>query len=81
MNKKVLVTGGSGFLGINMIRYLLHQGVTDITVLDLVEFDYPERDRINSAVRLLACIPFLNSRLPDAALNEIHGRQGVVPAE
>jgi len=48
MNKKVLVTGGSGFLGINMIRYLLHQGITDITVLDLVEFDYPERDRIKA---------------------------------
>ena len=50
MNKKVLVTGGSGFLGINMIRYLLHQGVTDITVLDLVEFDYPERDRIKAVI-------------------------------
>lgn len=50
MDKKVLVTGGSGFLGINMIRYLLHQGVTDITVLDLVEFDYPERDRIKAVV-------------------------------
>jgi nucleoside-diphosphate-sugar epimerase len=48
MNKKALVTGGSGFLGINMIRYLLRQGITDITVLDLVEFDYPERDRINA---------------------------------
>jgi nucleoside-diphosphate-sugar epimerase len=50
MSKKVLVTGGSGFLGINMIRYLLRQGVTDITVLDLVEFDYPERDRVKAVV-------------------------------
>ena len=48
MSRKVLVTGGSGFLGTNMIRYLLRQGFTDITVLDLVEFDYPERDRINA---------------------------------
>ncbi|MCC7300963.1 MAG: NAD(P)-dependent oxidoreductase [Verrucomicrobia bacterium] len=48
MNKKVLVTGGSGFLGINMIRHLLRQGITDITVLDLVEFDYPEKDRIKA---------------------------------
>ncbi|MFA6173737.1 MAG: NAD-dependent epimerase/dehydratase family protein [Kiritimatiellales bacterium] len=50
MNKKVLVTGGSGFLGINMIRYLLQQGVTDIIVLDLLEFDYPERNRIKAVV-------------------------------
>lgn len=48
MGKKVLVTGGSGFLGINMIRYLLRKGITDITVLDLVEFDYLERNRINA---------------------------------
>lgn len=50
MNKKVLITGGSGFLGINLIRYLRHQGITDITVLDLVEFDYPEKDDVNAVV-------------------------------
>ncbi len=50
MDKKVLVTGGSGFLGINLIRHLRHQGITDITVLDLVEFDYPERDEVNGVV-------------------------------
>ncbi len=43
---KVLVTGGSGFLGINMIRYLFNKGVTDIISLDLVDFDYPEKDKI-----------------------------------
>ncbi len=50
MNKKVLVTGGSGFLGINLIRYLRHPGITDITVLDLVEFDYPEKDEVNAVI-------------------------------
>lgn len=48
MDKKVLVTGGSGFLGINMVRHLLNSGVTDIRILDLVEFDYPERDRVDA---------------------------------
>jgi len=43
---KVLVTGGGGFLGINLIRHLMSKGVTDIRSLDLVEFDYPEQDRV-----------------------------------
>ncbi|NCC52583.1 MAG: NAD-dependent epimerase/dehydratase family protein [Spartobacteria bacterium] len=43
---KTLVTGGSGFLGINMIRYLMNKGETDIVVLDIADFDYPEKDRI-----------------------------------
>ncbi|MFA7173218.1 MAG: NAD-dependent epimerase/dehydratase family protein [Kiritimatiellia bacterium] len=48
MSKRVLVTGGSGFLGINVIRHLLHSGVTDIRSLDLVEFDYPEQDKVTA---------------------------------
>ncbi len=43
---KVLVTGGSGFLGINLIRHLLAQGMSDIRSLDLADFDYPEKDRV-----------------------------------
>lgn len=33
-DKKVLVTGGAGFIGANLIRLLLAREVTDITVLD-----------------------------------------------
>lgn len=47
MAEKVLVTGGSGFLGINMIRYLREKGITDIRTLDLVPFDYPEKDEVD----------------------------------
>jgi nucleoside-diphosphate-sugar epimerase len=39
--KKVLVTGGSGFLGINLIRYLHERGY-DLVSLDIADFDYPD---------------------------------------
>jgi nucleoside-diphosphate-sugar epimerase len=43
---KVLITGGSGFLGINLARYLYTKGY-DIAVIDLVKFDYPDmKDKI-----------------------------------
>ena len=41
---KVLVTGGSGFLGINLIRFLRTKGVDEIRVLDIADFDYPEKN-------------------------------------
>ena len=41
---KVLVTGGSGFLGINLIRFLRMKGVDEIRVLDIADFDYPEKN-------------------------------------
>lgn len=43
--KHVLITGGAGFLGINLTRYLLARGV-GVTSLDIAEFTYPERDRV-----------------------------------
>ena len=45
MAKRYLVSGGSGFLGINLVRYLLAKG-HEVTSLDRVAFDYPEKDRI-----------------------------------
>ncbi len=44
---RFLITGGSGFLGINLIRVLLEKG-HDIVNLDLLPFDYPEAPRVES---------------------------------
>lgn len=40
-----LVTGGAGFYGINMIRYLLARGQR-VASIDVAPFDYPERDQV-----------------------------------
>lgn len=51
MNKDwILITGGSGFLGINMVRKLLEHGETKIRTLDIAEFDYPERDCVDAVL-------------------------------
>jgi nucleoside-diphosphate-sugar epimerase len=42
---RVLVTGGAGFLGINLVRSLLARG-DEVVSLDREPFDYPERPRI-----------------------------------
>jgi nucleoside-diphosphate-sugar epimerase len=47
---RVLVTGGAGFLGINLVRYLLARNY-EVSVLDLARFDYPDAaPRVRSLV-------------------------------
>lgn len=47
---KILVTGGSGFLGINLIRYLLKNNIKNIVNLDIAEFDYPEKIQLKTII-------------------------------
>ncbi len=44
---RVLITGGAGFLGINLARHLLAGG-WEVASLDLAPFDHPERDRVRA---------------------------------
>jgi nucleoside-diphosphate-sugar epimerase len=47
---RFLVTGGSGFLGVNLVRHLLDRG-HDVRSLDLEPFDYADcKDRIEAIV-------------------------------
>jgi len=46
---KYLITGGAGFLGINLVRYLQSRG-HEITSLDIVDFDYPD---MNDKIKII----------------------------
>ncbi len=43
---KIYITGISGFLSINLVRYLLERGYDQLAGIDLVDFTYPERGQI-----------------------------------
>ena len=50
MKSTVLVTGGSGFLGVNLIRYLLARDYR-VASIDVLPFDYADcRDRVRGVI-------------------------------
>src|SRR6478609_1799961 len=50
MKTRVLITGGSGFLGINLIRFLLERDY-EVASIDLLPFDYADcKDRVDAIV-------------------------------
>jgi len=49
LNKRILITGGSGFLGINLVRCLLGKGY-DISVIDFAPFSYKD---CKNAIRMI----------------------------
>lgn len=68
----ILVTGGSGFLGINLIRWLLAHGAHDVRSIDLLPFDYPEATdpRVHTVTG--------DVRNPEAVATILKGCQSVV---
>ena len=43
---RVFITGGAGFLGINLTRALKAHGAGEIVSYDIADYDYPEKDEI-----------------------------------
>ncbi len=82
---KILVTGGSGFLGINLIRFLLKKDY-DIVSYDIVDFDYPDvkdkikiikgdirnKELVNSSMKGIDIVVHTAAALPLYTPEEIH---------
>jgi len=82
---KFLITGGSGFLGINLIRYLLKQNI-EVVSLDISDFNYDDvkakvtvvkgdiryADVVNNAMKGIDIVVHTAAALPLYTPEEIH---------
>jgi nucleoside-diphosphate-sugar epimerase len=66
MSKRFLITGGAGFLGINLARHLLARGHS-VTSLDIAPFDYPDVQGRVSAIKG----DIRNRRVVDVAMQRV----------
>jgi nucleoside-diphosphate-sugar epimerase len=84
-----LVTGGAGFLGINLCRYMLARDIA-VRSLDIAPFGYPERDSITAmtgdirdrdmvdrAMQGVGTVVHCAAALPLASAEEIHSTNAV----
>lgn len=64
---KILITGGAGFLGINLVRYLHSKG-HEIVSLDIAEFDYPD---MNDKIKIING-DIRDNKIVDSAMDGIN---------
>ena len=88
MNTMILVTGGSGFLGINLIRHLRSKGFTRIRSIDLVPFEYPEKGEVEAIVGDIRDVPVLEKAaegvtwvIHTAAALPLYSGQGIMTTD
>jgi len=59
------ITGGAGFLGINLVRFLLARG-HNVVSFDIASFDYPEHSRVRTVKGDIRDLAALTEAMKDA---------------
>ncbi len=64
---RILITGGAGFLGINLARYFLKKGYI-VRSLDKEPFTYPEKDRVEALLGDIRDAAMVERAMQDVSL-------------